>query len=88
MEEAINAAVAQLAARRSHNPKVVSSILTCLIFISLVFIERRGIGTWLVQFNVECVCLCVCVCVCVSVCVCVCVFVLGISHIQMISATV
>ena len=28
----IDAAVAQLAARRSHNPKVVSSILTCRIF--------------------------------------------------------
>ena len=29
---AIMAAVAQLVARRSHNPKVVSSILTCRIF--------------------------------------------------------
>ena len=29
---AIRAAVAQLVARRSHNPKVVSSILTCRIF--------------------------------------------------------
>ena len=28
------AAVAQLAARRSHNPKVVNSILTCRIFLA------------------------------------------------------
>ena len=41
---AIMAAIAQLAARRSHNPKVVSSILTCRIFLANCC-SRFRIGT-------------------------------------------
>ena len=36
------AAIAQLVARRSHNPKVVSSILTCRTYSPLVAIYGRG----------------------------------------------
>ena len=44
MRSAGMAAVAQLAARRSHNPKVVSSILTCRIcFFGAMLAYYHGI---------------------------------------------
>ena len=76
-------AVAQLAARRSHNPQVVSSSLTCHIFDapSTRMMGKKGLQrcTWLGlggllgMVLLECVCgflLRVCVCVCVRACLC------------------
>ena len=79
----IHVAVAQLAARRSHNPKVVSSTLTWHIFDapSTRMMRKQGLQrcTWLGlggllgMVLLECVCgfllrVCMCLCMCVRVC--------------------